>query len=129
MKENIPHIVDDVFYLVDTLFKDFLTVYTDQTGHLTRLSVKWEEVLGFTIEELMSKPFVHFIHPDDVVDTMSIYLKRKPTPIQEPKYKGFINRYKTKDGRYAILEWINSTHRKNGQDLSIAILRGYESPK
>src|SRR4051794_36539963 len=34
-------------------------------GYFKRLNPAWERTLGFTREELMSRPFIDFVHPDD----------------------------------------------------------------
>ena len=39
------------------------TVNSD--GYFTSLNSGWERVLGWTREELMSRPVVDFIHPSD----------------------------------------------------------------
>jgi PAS domain-containing protein len=37
----------------------------DFNMHFRRLSPAWERTLGFTREELLSRPFIEFVHPDD----------------------------------------------------------------
>ncbi len=49
-------------YFVDSI--DMLCVL-GHDGHLRRLSPAWERTLGFTIEELQSRPFIEFVHPGD----------------------------------------------------------------
>ena len=39
--------------------------FLDFNGHFKRLNPAWEQTLGFTREELMSRPFIEFVHPDD----------------------------------------------------------------
>ena len=63
----------------------------------------WEHVLGYKPEELLGKPFVEFLHPDDRESTLAEVerqLKGKKL------VKGFINRYRCKDGSYKHLEWV-----------------------
>lgn len=73
----------------------------DFNGHFIRLSPSWERTLGYTRQELMSRPFIEFVHPDD----------RKRTLDQNAAVKhggqalGFENRYLCKDGSYRWLRW------------------------
>ena len=46
------------------LARDLLCT-ADFDGYLVRLNGAWEETLGWTPEELMSRPFLEFVHPDD----------------------------------------------------------------
>ena len=73
-------------------------------GYFKLLNRAWEKTLGFTREELMAKPFVEFVHPDD----------RDRTVDQNRDVRGggqarlFENRYLCKDGSFRWLLW-NST--------------------
>lgn len=70
-------------------------------GYFTRLNPAWEKTLGFTREELMSRPFLEFVHPDD----------RERTLQQNAAVRGggqalsFENRYLCKDGSFRWLRW------------------------
>ncbi|MGE0528367.1 MAG: PAS domain S-box protein [Bdellovibrionales bacterium] len=70
-------------------------------GYFKRMNPVWQKVLGFTSDELCSKPFVEFVHPDD----------REPTLRAIERQKGggavisFENRYLCKDGTYRWLSW------------------------
>lgn len=70
-------------------------------GYFKRLNPAWEKVLGYSIEELLSQPFLDFIHPEDREATMSEIKKQisnKPTLY-------FENRYRCRDGSYKVLAW------------------------
>jgi PAS domain S-box-containing protein len=70
-------------------------------GYFKRLNPAWERTLGFTIEELKSRPFIEFVHPDD----------RERTLGQNARVRaggqaiGFENRYLCKDGSCRWLLW------------------------
>lgn len=70
-------------------------------GYFRRLNRAWERTLGFTVEELKSKPFIEFVHPDD----------RERTLNQNGHVRGggqalsFENRYLCKDGSFRWLRW------------------------
>jgi PAS domain S-box-containing protein len=75
--------------------------HLDFNGHFKRLNPAWERTLGFTREELMSRPFIEFVHPDD----------RERTLAQNASVRGggkafaFENRYLCKDGSYRWFRW------------------------
>jgi diguanylate cyclase (GGDEF)-like protein/PAS domain S-box-containing protein len=80
-------------------------------GYFTRLSDRWEVCLGWTPEELMSRPFREFIHPDDLDDTLVVAdsLEERPGEVIN-----FENRYMAKDGSWRWLLWSarSDEHRK-----------------
>jgi PAS domain S-box-containing protein len=41
-------------------------------GRFTLLNPAWESLLGWTLEELQSKPMREFMHPDDVEPTLTV---------------------------------------------------------
>ena len=43
----------------------------DKRGYFTRLNQAWTKTLGWSIDELMSRPYLDFIHPDDLEATRS----------------------------------------------------------
>ena len=73
----------------------------DFNMHFRRLSPAWERTLGFTREELLSRPFIEFVHPDD----------RERTLKQNAQVRGggqalaFENRYLCKDGSHRWFHW------------------------
>src|SRR5262245_12006782 len=69
-------------------------------GYLKRLSPSWR-VLGFTEAELMSKPYLEFIHPDDRESTIAAAGQVEAGA----KIIQFRNRYMTKDGSYRWFSW------------------------
>jgi PAS domain S-box-containing protein len=70
-------------------------------GHLLLVNPAWERTLGFGREELMAKPFLNFIHPEDLVETK----KAISTLVSGGKVIHFENRYRCRDGAYRRLEW------------------------
>lgn len=74
----------------------------DANGYFVSLNAAWERVLGWSREELMGRPFIEFVHPDDVERTT-----REAEKVVRPDYElvDFENRYRTKDGRWRWLRW------------------------
>jgi PAS domain S-box-containing protein len=83
-----------------TLSIDMLC-FLDFTGYFKRLNPAWEATLGFTTEELMSRPFIEFVHPDDRERT----LKQNEDVRSGAHARAFENRYLCKDGSYRWLVW------------------------
>src|SRR5207302_3901840 len=49
---------------------DMLCV-ADFAGYFRRLNPSWQRTLGWTAEELMAKPYLEFVHPDDRDNTIA----------------------------------------------------------
>src|SRR5258705_4794548 len=73
----------------------------DFNGYFKRLNPAWERTLGFTLEELMSRPFIEFVHPDDRERT----LRQNGEVRAGGRALGFENRYLCKDGSYRWFLW------------------------
>jgi PAS domain S-box-containing protein len=70
-------------------------------GYFKHLSPAFEQILGFTPEELLSAPYLEFVHPDD----------RRATLTESGRLANgevtfaFENRYVCKDGSYKWILW------------------------
>jgi PAS domain S-box-containing protein len=83
---------------------DMLCV-ADFDYHFTRINPAWERTLGYTREELLEKPYLEFVHPDDVAPT----LKTAAGSGSGSDVLAFENRYRCRDGSYKWLSWTAST--------------------
>ncbi len=70
-------------------------------GYFKKLNREWERVLGYTAEELLSRPLADFIHPDDREATF----KEIERQLGGGATIAFVNRYRAKDGSYRWFEW------------------------
>ncbi|GAC1571251.1 MAG: hypothetical protein NVS3B18_04230 [Candidatus Dormibacteria bacterium] len=78
-----------------------LMVVAGFDGYFKTVNPAWSLFLGYTEEELLARPYVEFVHPDD----------REHTAVQAGglsggrEVKSFENRYVAKDGSYRWLSW------------------------
>ncbi len=80
---------------------DLLGMADLKQGHFTRVNPGWQNLLGWTAEEICSKPWLDFVHPDDVASTIQAAgLLSKGEAVA-----AFSNRYRCKDGMYRWLDW------------------------
>lgn len=88
---------------LDHFFKisvDLLCI-ANHKGYFIKVSPAWTELLGYTEEELLSQPYVNFVHPDDRLKT-SNEKTRLPGDFSPSIFE---NRYLTKSGEVVYLSW------------------------
>ena len=90
----------------------------DCKGLFRDLSPDWSSVLGFSLNELKSQPFIYFVHPQDRKKTQAEF---KILLSQSHRTVNFENRYKCKNGMYRNLLW-NAVSIPD-EDLIYAIAR------
>jgi PAS domain S-box-containing protein len=73
-------------------------------GYFTRVNPAFTRTLGYSTEELLSRPFVEFVHPDDIESTNDAVTKQIEAGHE---VLNFQNRYRAKDGSYRWLEWMS----------------------
>jgi PAS domain S-box-containing protein len=74
----------------------------DANGYFTSLNTGWERVLGWTRDELMSRPFIDFVHPADREATVAQALKLTR---HDYEIVNFENRYRARGGEWRWLRW------------------------
>ncbi|MGA2152496.1 MAG: PAS domain S-box protein [Geobacteraceae bacterium] len=92
-------------------------------GYFKRLSPSFEKILGWSEVELLSKPLLDFIHPDD---------REASCQVAKALEKGkraicFDNRYVCKDGSYKWLSW--NSHPVVKDKLVIGVARDISERK
>ncbi|MBT8398790.1 MAG: PAS domain S-box protein [Gemmatimonadetes bacterium] len=104
-------------------FQNYFELSTDmlciagQDGFFKRVNPAFEQVLGWTQEELLSRSFLDFVHPDDLEKTENEIARLGeglPTI-------SFENRYMCQDGSEKRLAW--NAHPQVGTGLIYAIAR------
>lgn len=88
---------------------DLLCV-ASKDGFFKRLSPSFTTLLGWSKEELLSRPFSDFIHPDDTESTFAEVAKLE----QGLSMVGFENRYSKKDGSWAWIHWTCNPDMETG---------------
>lgn len=70
-------------------------------GYFKTLNPSWSKTLGWSNEELLSRPWIDFVHPDDRDATQNV----KAILINGEEVFQFENRYLCKDGSYKWISW------------------------
>jgi PAS domain S-box-containing protein len=94
------HNANDVFDLFFANSIDLLCI-ADTNGNFIKLNTEWERTLGYQLSELEGRPYITFVHPDDVEQTS--HASRQLAGNQP--VANFVNRYRHKDGTYRWIEW------------------------
>jgi PAS domain S-box-containing protein len=78
-----------------------LQIITGQNGYFHWVSPTFEPALGWTTEELTSRPWTEFIHPDDVNPSLA----EAASLLSGKETLAFEHRFRHKDGSYRWLLW------------------------
>jgi diguanylate cyclase (GGDEF)-like protein/PAS domain S-box-containing protein len=83
-------------------------------GYFTDVNESWTTLLGYTREEMLSRPFESFVHPDDIERT-----RETAAGLATPsEVVNFENRYRAKDGTWHWLLW---SSRSDGKRIYAAV--------
>jgi PAS domain S-box-containing protein len=80
---------------------DFLCIASSD-GYFKRVSPAVTDVLGWSTQEFLSRPFLEFVHPDDHDATLKEVERQV---VAGEKVLQFENRYRHKDGSWRVLSW------------------------
>lgn len=108
----------DVFDLGQffNLSHDMLCI-ASMDGYFQLVNRAFEDTLGYTTDELLSKPFLEYVHPDDIEPT----LREMENLAGGAPTLAFENRYRCADGNYKRLRWI--AYPKAEDSLIYAVAR------
>lgn len=100
---------------------DDLICVGNADGRFVRVNPSWSRVLGYDEATLFERPFVSFIHPDDVADTE----REIRRVLRGRRLRRFTNRMRHADGHYVRLRW--SVAPATGSQFAYAIARDVTS--
>ncbi|MBD6614669.1 PAS domain S-box protein [Komarekiella sp. 'clone 1'] len=78
-----------------------LQVITGINGYFQWVSPTFERTLGWTVDEMISRPWTDFVHPDDISKSVS----EADSLFSNNETFAFENRYRHKDGSYRWFLW------------------------
>ncbi|MEO7478613.1 MAG: PAS domain S-box protein [Lysobacteraceae bacterium] len=78
-----------------------LMCIANMDGYFLRINPAFETILGFNQTDLLSRPFLDFVHPEDQAATLEVMQSLETGAM----LINFENRYLCKDGSYRWLQW------------------------
>jgi PAS domain S-box-containing protein len=93
-----------------------LVCIADSNAYYKVVNPAFTRILGYTREELLSRPFVDFVHPEDLEKT---YAEVQFLTNNNPSID-FENRYITKKGNLVYLQWKANLNSSNNLIYAIA---------
>lgn len=94
-----------------------LVCIANLSGYFTKINPAFSLLLGYSEEELLSKPFTDFVHPDDVQKTSNEVAYMNDEGKSTIRFE---NRYITKNQGIVYLEWNTTVDEKNQTIFAIA---------
>jgi PAS domain S-box-containing protein len=91
---------------VDRLFtiSQDMIIVAGFDGYFKRVNPAFEQLLGYSQQEALSRPYVEFVHPDDRERTESTSVRLR----EGERTVAFANRYICKDGSLRWIEWTST---------------------
>lgn len=104
---------------IDRLFiqVEDLCCLADFNGYFRRLNPAWSKTLGYSESELLTNPYLYFIHPDDhqlTTEKMTKLVTGEETAVM------LENRYRHADGTYRHLAWQATASLETGLIYAVA---------
>jgi PAS domain S-box-containing protein len=78
-----------------------LLCIADMDGNFIKVNKQWEEILGYSSDELLKRKFLEFVHPDDLQITLDAIAQLR----DDKTILNFTNRYRSQEGTYRFIEW------------------------
>ena len=85
-------------------------------GYFRRVNSNFSRVLGHSAKDLVSRPFLDFVHPDDQDSTVAVMEQlSQGLPVVR-----FQNRYRAADGSWRVFEWMAKSVPDDGIIFAVA---------
>ncbi|MDP8237262.1 MAG: PAS domain S-box protein [Candidatus Erginobacter occultus] len=97
--------------------KDLICLADIETATFTQVNPAFTAALGYSEEELLGRPFLDYVHPDDRAKTVAVIEEKLK---QGAEVISFINRYRCQNGSYRWLDWNSHPVEKEGVTYAIA---------
>jgi PAS domain S-box-containing protein len=94
-----------------------LVLVTDWSGRCLQMSPSWESTFGRPLAEMLGRPFVEYVAPEDRDATMEVFDREV---FHGPGVAGFRNRYESADGSRRWLEWSSKADVAAGRVYAVA---------
>ena len=103
---------------------DLICIADIHTATFLRINPAFTHTLGHSEKELLGRPFLDFIHPDDIEATIEVIEKglKKGTVVVN-----FENRYRCRDGSYRWFNWVS--HPQPDEGITYAMGRDVTDQK
>ncbi len=108
---------DEYYSHIARMAREMICVADINTATFLQVNPAFERVLGYSESELLERPFLEFVHPDDVQKTLDMVDERLK---QGAEVISFQNRYRCKDGSYRWLIWNSHPIAEEGKTYAIA---------
>jgi PAS domain S-box-containing protein len=122
--EGISSLVVDISQSIraETKFDRFfnqplnLHLICNLKGEILKINSTWEKTIGYSSDEMLGRPFIDFVHPEDVEST----LKELSSLIGGNQTYLFQNRYRHKNGETRVLQWSAIVESDEGSIHAVA---------
>ncbi len=81
-------------------------------GYFQEVNAVWTDILGWTLDELRSRPWIDFVHPDDVAATLDLEQCVWDLPPDADTVIEYKVRFRHQEGHYRWLKWRLSSYKK-----------------